>query len=280
MRAIADELRVRICGALAREAMTVTQLGALLGEPPAKIHYHVRELQRVGLVKLVETREKGGILEKYYRPVARTLRAPSTILQILTPDESIAAASEYLQMLSQGFLRTLSHAVESGVFEGEEAPALDLSSAQIWLTNDELKTLQEQIAVLIRPYEEPRGIPGERERMFAKITYETRLQPPTGQATAQEGAIAGPLSGARPDKGVAAPARRKVIVVGATHYSRRDLEAVVAQGDALDLYVIGYCSIADDVPSELADRAIARFRHRGPLVASPAVREVLKRKEA
>lgn len=27
-------------------------------------HYHVRELERVGLVQLVETREKGGILEK------------------------------------------------------------------------------------------------------------------------------------------------------------------------------------------------------------------------
>jgi hypothetical protein len=42
---------------------------------------------------------------------------------------------------------------------------------------------------------------------------------------------------------------------------------------------MGYCSFARDIPAELADRAIARFHHRGVLFASPAVREVLKRKE-
>ena len=44
LRAIADELRTRIAEALTHRAMTVTQLGELLGQAPAKIHYHVREL--------------------------------------------------------------------------------------------------------------------------------------------------------------------------------------------------------------------------------------------
>ena len=44
VRALADELRVRIFSLLAQEPMTVTQVGKALDIAPAKIHYHVREL--------------------------------------------------------------------------------------------------------------------------------------------------------------------------------------------------------------------------------------------
>ena len=65
MHTLADGLRLRIFDRLTREAMTATQLGEAMEIAPSKIHYHVRELERVGLVTLVATREKGGILEKY-----------------------------------------------------------------------------------------------------------------------------------------------------------------------------------------------------------------------
>ena len=48
LRAIADMRRARILELLRDQPMTVTQLGELMGEAPAKIHYHVRELERVG----------------------------------------------------------------------------------------------------------------------------------------------------------------------------------------------------------------------------------------
>jgi len=57
LRVYADELRMRIVDQLALRAMTVTQLAELLGEAPNKLHYHVRELERVGLVKKVKTRD-------------------------------------------------------------------------------------------------------------------------------------------------------------------------------------------------------------------------------
>ena len=63
-------------------------------------------------------------------------------------------------------------------------------------------------------------------------------------------------------------------------YSRKDLEGVAARGERLDISVLGSCSFASDIPAELVDRAVARFRCRGRLGASPAVREVLKAKEA
>jgi DNA-binding transcriptional ArsR family regulator len=72
VRVMADELRQRILEELREQPRTVTQVGEILDLAPSKVHYHVRELERVRLVDLVETREKGGILEKYYRSVARS----------------------------------------------------------------------------------------------------------------------------------------------------------------------------------------------------------------
>src|SRR5579884_2722178 len=89
LRAIADELRQRIIQALGDTPMTVTQLGERLGLAPSKIHYHVRELERVGLVKLVKTREKGGILEKYYSPIAEFISVPPSLVERLSPDETM-----------------------------------------------------------------------------------------------------------------------------------------------------------------------------------------------
>ncbi len=53
LRAIADMLRLRIFEILQQKPMTVTQLGEELGEAPAKVHYHVRELEKLGLLRLV-----------------------------------------------------------------------------------------------------------------------------------------------------------------------------------------------------------------------------------
>src|SRR5215472_14641039 len=85
VRTMADPLRVRILERLVRAPMTVKMLGTDLGEPPAKVHYHVRELERIGVIRLVETREKGGVLEKYYRAVARDFKVMKDVLYNSTP---------------------------------------------------------------------------------------------------------------------------------------------------------------------------------------------------
>ncbi len=74
-------LRLRIIDLLQGHPMTVTQLGEIMGMAPAKVHYHVRELERVGLLQLVETREKGGILEKYYQPIAKDISVSRNLLR-------------------------------------------------------------------------------------------------------------------------------------------------------------------------------------------------------
>lgn len=68
---------------------------------------------------------------------------------------------------------------------------------------------------------------------------------------------------------------RKTLVLGIEQYSRRDLEAVCAAGQRLEIRVLGLVSIDEDVPPELARDTIDSIEVLGALRASPAVRAAL-----
>jgi Arc/MetJ-type ribon-helix-helix transcriptional regulator len=68
---------------------------------------------------------------------------------------------------------------------------------------------------------------------------------------------------------------RKSITVGAVHYSRRDLDAYLADRRKLAISVIGVLAIGEDVTPELAREAIESVKVRGVFRASGAVKEAL-----
>ena len=288
LRAIADELRTRIVEALSHRAMTVTQLGEMLGQAPAKIHYHVRELERVGLVRLVATREKSGILEKYYRAVAKGFTASKTLLRTVPSDEALAAMRAYLDNAVQGFLRATEYTVRNQLWENPKV--WGFNATQVWVTADEMKDLAKRVQVELDRYSAPRSVEGEEERTFIMMGYDPRIAdessvepespPPTHAFSRQPPDMPPPPKKPQPPRKVQGRTRaRHVVVVGAYAFNRAYLEEAIAQNRRLDISVIGVCTVADDITPELVEQAISHFRHRGVLNASPAVREALKRKE-
>jgi len=81
IKTFSDPFRLKILLSFrdADEPLTVKQIAVMLEEVPSKIHYHVKELERIGVLEIVETREKSGILEKYYLPTATTFRIDKNI---------------------------------------------------------------------------------------------------------------------------------------------------------------------------------------------------------
>jgi DNA-binding transcriptional ArsR family regulator len=94
VKAFTDPLRIRVLDVLTRREATNQQLAETLGEPQAKVLYHIRFLLDVGLIRLVNQQIKGGNVEKYYRAVARmfSLR-PSG--EDATVDRASAAAAAF-----------------------------------------------------------------------------------------------------------------------------------------------------------------------------------------
>jgi len=289
LRAIADPLRARIFEALARRPLTVKRVATLLGEAPAKIHYHVREMERVGLLKLVETRERGGILEKDYRAVAHELGTTLSLLQT-QPDEVIAAARDSIHLITQSFLRALARATQQEPTEEESVLSmLTIENTTLWVTASEYTSLMFQVMKLLEPYNTPRGVPGEREALLALIGYDTRLaQEPEGANgmifdVAGEPTPAPDIQSPIADGGQATGSNsggriKQVSIVGALSYSRADLELIVAQGQRLDLNVLGYLAFANDVTPDLIDRSIERLHYKGVLRASDAATVALNHK--
>lgn len=68
---------------------------------------------------------------------------------------------------------------------------------------------------------------------------------------------------------------RKTLVLGLQHYTRRDLEAVQAAGETLQIQVLGLVNIAADVSPELARATIESIVVLGALHASSAVKAAL-----
>src|SRR5260370_30933012 len=85
LRAIADPLRSRILEQLVQRPMTMSQLGEVFGETTAKMHYHVRELEKVGFLRLVEKRERGGFTARYYPALASEVSIAPPLLRPTPP---------------------------------------------------------------------------------------------------------------------------------------------------------------------------------------------------
>jgi DNA-binding transcriptional ArsR family regulator len=276
LRTIADIRRLRIIELLAERPMTVTQLGELLGEAPAKIHYHVRELEKAGLLRLVETREKGGILEKYYQPIAREISVEKQLFSAPL-DEALATTSKILNQIKEGFQRALRFALE----QKDERPKIALSSSYIYVTDEEQKQLYKQICDLLKPYEKPRGIAGEQERLNTVLAYPVIAAAPASlKATTEVG-----KTGTTDDIGVTVSISSESAPVlhawsvGVTNISRAELEHALAEDKRLRISVVGLCRFADDIDADLAERAIEQMNLIGKLQASPAVREVVMKKQ-
>jgi len=68
---------------------------------------------------------------------------------------------------------------------------------------------------------------------------------------------------------------RKSLSVGVIGFNRADLDRVIADGEQLDIRVVGMLVLKNDITPELAKAAIRTLKVSGVLNASPAVKEAL-----
>jgi DNA-binding transcriptional ArsR family regulator len=71
IKALANPERVRILTLLVERSGTAKQVADWIEGTRGRVHYHIKELEKAGLVEKVRTVEAGGVVEKYYRAVAR-----------------------------------------------------------------------------------------------------------------------------------------------------------------------------------------------------------------
>ncbi|ONI90794.1 transcriptional regulator [Actinosynnema sp. ALI-1.44] len=80
-----DPMRARLLAELA-EPGSATMLAARVGLARQKVNYHLRELERHGLIELVEERKKGNVTERLMRASARSYVISPAVLAAVQPD--------------------------------------------------------------------------------------------------------------------------------------------------------------------------------------------------
>lgn len=140
IKCFTDALRIRVLRILRQRAATNQQIADELGEPHAKVLYHVRFLLEAGLVKLVEQRISGGNVEKYYRAVARVFELRPSQADIET---DVAVINSLVDTL-RGDMITSATVYKEAV--------VHLHQARGWLTPERAEEFNNKLITLIEEY--------------------------------------------------------------------------------------------------------------------------------
>lgn len=133
---------------------TAKQIADELELPKSKAHYHVQELFRVGLLELVETKEKGGVIEKYYLPIAEEIHI--RIEEEEGPRENGVKSGRYMTVkaildeYSDSYLKRTELNEKNKQKEGKE----ELSVYSLYLTPTEREELQAEINGIFKKWNE------------------------------------------------------------------------------------------------------------------------------
>lgn len=80
LKCISDPLRVEIIHLTGLEPLTSQMLSSKLNIPRPKVHYHLKELEKQGLIQAVKTEQVRNFIQIYYQPVAQAIIASPDLL--------------------------------------------------------------------------------------------------------------------------------------------------------------------------------------------------------
>ena len=140
IKAYVHPTRITILRMLANKKRTVSSVAKELKVHPANITHHFKLLERVGLIKLVEKRDIGKNIEKYYRSVARSF--------LVNADRSGRSSKQALEL---SILRNhLSTAISTVKTDDKHKVVAVIRIARI--TPRDIKILQRKILKLIQEF--------------------------------------------------------------------------------------------------------------------------------
>ncbi len=66
---------------LSGDPLSATRLGEMMRQGATKLHYHLVELERLGIIRVAEKRKKGNLIEKCYAPTAEVYHVDQSLFK-------------------------------------------------------------------------------------------------------------------------------------------------------------------------------------------------------
>jgi DNA-binding transcriptional ArsR family regulator len=150
LRAVSDPLRLEVLHALSGEARTTAGIAEAVGSVPSRLYYHLSELERVGLVRVVERTRKGNLIEKHYRSVAAAFVLDRGLL-----NRAPAGAEPFYWRVADALdeaNRDLEHSLREGRVE-EESPVT--VHRRVRVGAGDVARFRERLEALLAEFAEP-----------------------------------------------------------------------------------------------------------------------------
>jgi DNA-binding transcriptional ArsR family regulator len=140
IQALAQPVRVALLDAL-REPNTAAGASRAMGKTRQQVNYHLKELERVGLVRRTGERRKGNFMEQLYQAIARRF--------VIAPDfawnkETLAATLKdqvslaQLSSLGEQIQRDATALIDRAAYEGAQIPSASVQ-ADVQFTDEEAR---------------------------------------------------------------------------------------------------------------------------------------------
>jgi len=177
IRALAHPARLAIIDALAAgDELTATQCAELTGLSPSATAYHLKLLERYGVVESAPPTP-----DRRERPWRATGHQIQDDLDTSTPAGASAAAA----VAAAYFDTTRTVAVEfteGSHTEPEEWRNAALSNVELWLTPEEFERLPEELTAVLHQYRDRTRPPGSRRvRVMNVVVPHLRARPESGR---------------------------------------------------------------------------------------------------
>jgi DNA-binding transcriptional ArsR family regulator len=170
-----DPIRTRLLAELV-EPGSATMLAARVGLPRQKVNYHLRELERHGLIELVEERRKGNVTERVMRATAASYVISPAVLAAMQPDPARSPdrlSARWLLALAARLVRDVGELIAGASKAGKPLATLALegevrfaSPADRTAFADELTSV---ITALITKYHDEHAERGRDHRVIVAI---------------------------------------------------------------------------------------------------------------
>ncbi len=145
--------RVEILHTL-HQPKTVKSIAAEIEADPTKLYYHIRQMEQIGAIQVVETNIVSGIVEKKYLVTAHSYQVKDNLF---SGDEAIETAIEFPQMMEAVFKSTIRQAERSakaGLIDmqkprGEDPISVILGSNVLSLTAEQQIAFGDRLQALL-----------------------------------------------------------------------------------------------------------------------------------
>jgi DNA-binding transcriptional ArsR family regulator len=165
LQALAHPIRVQVLEALRDEASAAT-VARRIGLPRQKVNYHLKELERAGLVQAVEERRSGNFIETIYRAVARTFLVSPEVawagprrMETLRSQHSL----QTLVLLGERLQRDAASLLDLAAFEGAEVASASVAAEVRFASEEErqafLREYLEALGPLLERFGTKEGAP-------------------------------------------------------------------------------------------------------------------------